>query len=77
MKILIDIPDCFLDGDDTMVNIESESFSYSRFNHVYHGLQDSFDDEVKSKRLKELCYDVCDIFITMIKEELICLKIKK
>lgn len=30
-----------------------------------------FDDEVKSKRLKELCYDVCDIFITMIKEELI------
>lgn len=71
MKILIDIPDCFLDGDDTMVNIESESFSYCRINYTYHGSQDSFDDEVKSKRLRELCNDVSDIFITMIKEKLI------
>lgn len=71
MKILIDIPDCFLNGDDTLVNIESESFSYSRLNHTHHGSQDSLDDEVKSKRLMELCNDVCDIFITMIKEELI------
>lgn len=71
MKILIDIPDCFLDGDDTMVNIESESFSYCRLNQTYYGSQDSLDDEVKSKRLRELCNDVSDIFITMIKEELI------
>ena len=77
MKILIDIPDCFLDGDDTMVNIESESFSYCRVNQIYHGSQDSFNDEVKSKRLRELCNEVCDILIVMIKEELICLKIKR
>lgn len=77
MKITVDIPNCFINGEDSFISIENESFLYSRFNHAYHGLQDSFDDEVKSKRLKELCYDVCDIFITMIKEELICLKKKK
>jgi len=76
MKITVDIPDCFINGEDSFISIEGESFLYSRINHSYHGSQDSLDDEVKSKRLRELCNDVCDIFLTMIKEELICLKKK-
>ena len=77
MKITVDIPDCFINGEDSFISIEGESFSYCRANHSYHGSQDSFNDEVKSKRLRELCNEVCDILIVMIKEELICLKIKR
>lgn len=40
MKITVDIPNCFINGEDSFISIENESFSYSRFNHLPYQRKD-------------------------------------
>lgn len=53
MKIEIDIPDQFIDGDNSQINIKGDSFCYTSFDAEHSGLAtDKF--ETNSKEYEQL-----------------------
>ncbi len=73
MKITIEIPDTFRNGEDSMINIIGETFEYSRPDSRFHGIQSNFSqtEDQKDAALLEQCDSIADHVLKMIKEELI------
>lgn len=53
MMIKVDIPEPFIDGDNTMVNITSDSFCYSSIDSRYEGFQSSYKDGNMNQKIQE------------------------
>lgn len=47
MKIIIEIPEAFISGKNSLIDIQGNSFQYSRPCDKYHGLQSSFSQDDK------------------------------
>lgn len=74
MKITIEIPEPFIDKDDTMVNIEGKSFNYMRMNMSHHGLAYDCIESKNKERYRDMMYHCDEIaynIVQMVKKKLI------
>lgn len=73
MKITIEVPEVFIDGEVSLIMISSENFGYSKSNSKLHGIQSNFlqSDDKKENALLHYCDCIADSVVKMINEELI------
>ena len=62
MMIKVDIPEPFIDGDNTMVNITSDSFCYSSIDSRYEGFQSSYKDGNMNQKIQGKLEIIADQF---------------
>ena len=67
MMIKVDIPEPFIDGDNTMVNITSDSFCYSSIDSRYEGFQSSYKDGNMNQKIQGKLEIIADQFKELIK----------
>lgn len=72
MQITIDIPDVFMNGDNSMIEIRSDNFTYCHLCNSHHGIQSTSLDTAINESLMKHCDIIAEEVITMIKEKLIC-----
>lgn len=65
--IKVDIPEPFIDGDNTMVNITSDSFCYSSIDSRYEGFQSSYKDGNMNQKIQGKLEIIADQFKELIK----------
>lgn len=73
MTITIEIPDVFIDGDNTMVNISGDTFRYGRIDKRFHTIQSQFSqaDEDRQDRFMLHLDAISKIVVEIVKEGLI------
>lgn len=72
MNITIEIPDFFIDGDNTMINIFGDTFRYGRLDKRLHTISSQFSqaDEDKQDRLMLHLDAISKIVVEIVKEGL-------
>lgn len=74
MKITIEIPEPFINKDDTMVIIEGGNFKYVRSDMRHHGLAHDCAESENKERYRDMMYHCDEIaynIVQMVKKKLI------
>ena len=67
MMIKVDIPEPFIDGDNTKVNITSDSFCYYSIDSRYEGFQSAYKDGNVNQKIQGKLEIIADQFKELIK----------